>query len=179
MKAIEEMSVKDAMTRGVICVDIEDTVQQAAEVMKKNDISGVIVTHEGEGVGIVTERDIICKLVVENLGASTTTAKKVMSSPLITIPPEASIDEAAALMRDKDIRRLVVSQEDQIIGIISEFDIVKIEPAMHLLLKQQYEWDISKTQAMAEGQVKYYEEEFCGDYCDYENDDDVSAMEDD
>jgi len=171
MEDVEDIRVGDVMTRGVICVDVKDTVQEAAQVMKKNDISSVLVTKKGDGVGILTERDIIVNVVADNLNPQQLNCKKVMNSPLITISPKADIDEAARLMRDKDIRRLVVTHKDKIVGLLSEFDIVKIEPELHLLLKEKYEWDISKTHAASKGQIHGDIEE-CGDYCELEVDDD-------
>ncbi|MFH1056139.1 MAG: CBS domain-containing protein [Candidatus Altiarchaeota archaeon] len=153
MKDIEEITVGDAMTRGVICVDAKDTVQEAAEVMKKNDISAVIVTKKGDGVGIITERDIICKIVAVNKNPKKVRIGDVMTSPLVTVKPSASIDDAARAMRNKDIRRLVVSDKGRIIGVLSEFDIVKLEPALHLLIREQSRWDISEAHAATEGYV--------------------------
>jgi predicted transcriptional regulator len=139
----KELLVGDAMTRGVICVDVSDTVKTAAEVMSKNNISAVIVTKKGGGIGIITERDIIVKIVTKGKDAGKVTAKQVMTSPLITISPSASIDEAAKLMRDKDIRRLVVESKGKVIGVLSEFDIVKIEPALHMLIREKSKWSIA------------------------------------
>ncbi len=153
MAEVEEINVGDAMTRGVICVDAEDTVQEAAEVMKKNDISSVIVTKKGDGIGIVTERDIICKVVAESKNPRDMMVKDVMTSPLITIKPDTEIDEAARIMRDRNIRRLVVAEGDKIIGVISEFDIVKMEPALHTLIREQYTWRLSEASAASEGTV--------------------------
>ena len=153
MKDIEEIMVGDAMTRGVICLDIKDTIRLAAEVMKKNDISGLVVTEKGEGVGVLTERDIICKVVALGKDPENTTAEGIMTSPLITIDPKASIDDAARVMRDRDIRRLAVSIGDRIIGIISEFDIVKLEPALHLLIKEQASWSLYNAEAAISGGI--------------------------
>ena len=153
MKDVEDIRIADAMTRGVICVDVKDTVQEAAEIMKKNDISSVIVTRKGNGVGIITERDIICKIVAVCKKPKDVKVSDVMTKPLITIGPDASIDEAARIMRDKDIRRLVVSDNDRIIGMISEWDIVKIEPTLHMLIREQCEWKLHDTHAASEGSV--------------------------
>jgi len=153
MKDVEGIKVGDAMTRGVICVDVDDTVQEAAEVMKKNDISSVIATRKGDGVGIITERDIICKIVAESKSPRSVKVGEVMTSPLITIKPEADLDEAARIMRDKNIRRLVVTDKGRIIGVLSEFDVVRMEPAMHLLIREQYEWNLSDAHAALEGSV--------------------------
>jgi len=143
MRDVDELKVGDAMTRGVICVDVEDTVFSAAQVMTKNDISSVIVTKNGDGVGIITERDILSKIVVKSKDPKKVQASDVMTQPLITVKPDSSIDDAARLMRDNNIRRLVVSDKNKIIGVISEFDIVRIEPALHLLIQEQSAWSIS------------------------------------
>jgi CBS domain-containing protein len=153
MKDIEEITVREAMTRGVICVDANDTVEEAAEVMKRNDIGGVIVTKGGEGLGVITERDIICKVVAMKKDPSAIKVGKVMSSPLITVKPSMSIDDAAKIMRDKDVRRLVVFDKDRIIGVLSEFDIVKIEPTLHLLIREQSDWKLHDAHAATEGSV--------------------------
>lgn len=153
MEQVDELTVADAMTRGVICVDVEDTVMDVAEIMKKNEISSVLVTEDGDGVGIITERDVICKVVAENANPKRIPAKDVMNSPLITVDPETNIDDAARQMRDKDIRRLVIAKGDKIIGILSEFDIVKIEPAMHTLIQEKIKWELSEQHAASEGIV--------------------------
>lgn len=143
MRETEEITVGDAMTRGVIGVDVNDNVQRAAEVMKKNDIESVIVMEKGGGVGIVTERDIICKIVAESKDPKRTKVAEIMTSPLITIRPDAGIDEAAKSMRDNDIHRLIVMDRGKIIGVISEFDLVRIEPALHTLIREHSMWNIT------------------------------------
>ena len=137
------LKVGDVMTRGVICINSNDTVQRVAEIMKKNNISSVIVLDRGNGVGIVTERDIICKIVAESKDPKKIKVSGVMTSPLITVKPDLDIDEAARIMRDKDIRRLVVTKKNKIIGLLSEFDIVSVEPALHLLIREKSKWELS------------------------------------
>ncbi|MFH1404008.1 MAG: CBS domain-containing protein [Candidatus Altiarchaeota archaeon] len=153
MDEIKDLSVGDVMTRGVICVDVGDTVKNAAEVMKKNDISSVIVVEKGDGVGIVTERDIISKIVAEGKSPETSKIADVMTSPIITINPGADVDDAARIMRDKNIRRILVKDKGKIVGVISEFDIVRVEPALHLLIREHAKWSISEATAASEGKV--------------------------
>ena len=162
-KDVKDLNVGDVMTRGVICVGKEDSVKSAAEVMKKNDISSVIVVHKGEGVGIVTERDITSKVVAEGKNPSTVKISEVMTSPLITISPSEDVDEAARIMRDNNIRRLIIKDNGRIIGVISEFDIVRVEPALHLLIREHAKWDIVNASAAGEGVVTGICES-CGNY---------------
>ncbi|MFH1834610.1 MAG: CBS domain-containing protein [Methanobacteriota archaeon] len=140
----KELLVGDAMTRGVICVDIGDNVKSVAEVMTKNDISSVIVTEKGDGVGIVTERDITTKIVAGGKDPKMVSVEEIMTRPLITVKPDTSIDDAARIMRDRDIRRLIVEDKDKIMGVLSEFDIVRIEPALHLLIREKSKWNIAE-----------------------------------
>ncbi|HEX54593.1 MAG: inosine-5-monophosphate dehydrogenase [Candidatus Altiarchaeales archaeon] len=138
-----ELSVGDAMTRGVIYVRPNENIQRVAEIMKKNDIDSVIVIDNGVGVGIVTDTDIISKIVAEGKDPKRVIVSEIMTSPLITIDPDADIEEAAKVMRDRDIRRLVVTKDGNIVGILSEFDIVRVEPALHLLIREHSQWDIA------------------------------------
>jgi len=153
MKEIEDISVGDAMTKGVICVGVKDTVKYAAEVMHKNDISSVIVADKTGGVGMITERDILTKIVLKSKDARNVKCSAIMTSPLITVAPDAAIDEAAVMMRDRNIRRLVVAEKGKIIGVISEFDIVKIEPTLHMLIRESSQWSMNAASATEMGTI--------------------------
>ena len=140
-----ELTVGDVMTRAVIHMDADEAVQTAAEVMNAQDISSVIVTKKGQGRGMVTERDILSDVVAASRDPKKTRLGDIMRGPLITITPDKDIDEAARLFRDKDIRRIVVvgAKKGEIIGLISEYDIVKVEPALHLLIQEKSRWDVA------------------------------------
>ncbi|MBN2251219.1 MAG: CBS domain-containing protein [Candidatus Altiarchaeota archaeon] len=138
-----ELKVGDAMTKGVIYASPKDNIQRIADIMGKNDIDSVIVMEKGKGVGIVTDSDIIAKVVATGKDPKTTCVSDIMTLPLITTSPDKDIDNAARMMRDKNIKRLVVVQNNRIVGILSEFDLVKIEPALHILIKEHSKWDIA------------------------------------
>lgn len=138
-----ELKVGDAMTRGVIYVTPDDNIQRVAAIMKQNDIDSVIVIDDGVGVGIITNTDIIAKVVADGKDPRMVMVSDIMTSPLITIKPEKDIDDAARKMRDNEIRRLVVTQDSNIVGMLSEFDLVRVEPALHLLIREHSQWDIA------------------------------------
>lgn len=138
-----ELKVGDVMTKGVIYVKPDENIQRVAEIIKKNDIDSVIVIEQGKGAGIITDRDIIIKVVSEGKHPKSTLASTVMTSPLITISPEEDIEKAARIMRDKEVRRLVVTKDNNIVGIFSEFDLVQVEPAMHLLIREHSKFDVA------------------------------------
>lgn len=118
-------SVRDIMTSGLISVKTTDQVIVAIELMTKNDIGSVVVTEDEKPVGILTERDILKKVCAKELNAKAVTAGKVMSKPLITIKADARLGEAALLMTRKNLRRLLVTDKEKVVGIITQKDITR------------------------------------------------------
>ena len=127
--------VKDIMIKPVITIDQEKTVRQAGEVMKKTRRGCVIVTKKGKPVGILSDSDIIKRVVARNLLPSKVKIKKVMSSPLIIISPNDDILTAVRKMKKSNIHRLPVISDGKLVGIISLSDIAKTSPEMLDLLE--------------------------------------------
>ena len=117
--------VNQVMSKNVLSLDKTTSLQEAAEHMKKLNVGCVIVTEDKNPIGIITERDFVTKIASEGRPLFTE-IKEVMSSPLITIDPEETIWEASELMKEKLIHKLPVKENDEIVGIITTTDIVKI-----------------------------------------------------
>ncbi len=117
--------VNQVMSKNVLTVDKSASLQEAAEKMSKLNIGCVIVTDGTNPLGIVTERDFVTKVVAEGRPLFTEISE-VMSSPLITIDHEETIWEASEMMKVKGIHKLPVKENEQIIGIVTTTDIVKI-----------------------------------------------------
>jgi len=115
-------SVKDLMTKEVITIDLGKTVFDAATLMNEKSIGCLVVTDGEVPIGIVTERDFVRRVVAKKLPIDTVISE-IMSKPLITIDPDSSIREAARLMLTDKIRRLPVTKENKLVGIlvISDF----------------------------------------------------------
>ncbi|MDH3780164.1 MAG: CBS domain-containing protein [Nitrosopumilus sp.] len=113
------------MSKNVLTLDKSTSLQEAAENMKKLNVGCVIVTGNNNPVGIITERDFVTKIVAEGRPLFTE-IQEVMSSPLITIDSEETIWEASELMKEKSIHKLPVKENEQITGIVTTTDIVKI-----------------------------------------------------
>lgn len=113
------------MSKNVLSLDKSASLQEAAEHMKKLNVGCAIVTEGNNPIGIITERDFVTKIAAEGRPLFTE-IKEVMSSPLITIEPEETIWEASELMKEKSIHKLPVKENDEIVGIITTTDIVKI-----------------------------------------------------
>ena len=117
--------VGELISGRLIYIDSEDNVIKAAILMRENNISSLLVKHKGDFVSIVTEKDIINKVVAEELYPGDVKVSKIMSKDLFTVSKNESIEEAAKLMRKKGVRRLVVLEDERIVGIITETDIAK------------------------------------------------------
>ena len=117
--------VSEVMSKNILTLDKSTTLQEAAEHMKKLNVGCVIITDSNNPIGIITERDFVTKIAAEGRPLFTE-IKEVMSSPLITIDPEETIWEASELMKEKLIHKLPVKENDEIVGIITTTDIVKI-----------------------------------------------------
>jgi CBS domain-containing protein len=123
------MLVKDVMSSPVITTDEEAPSNKIAKMMDENKFGCVIVTdNDGKPLGIITERDLVIRVVASNTKPESIKAKAVMSTPLITIDPDATISDAARRMSRLDIRRLGVVYKDDIIGVISNKDILAVMP---------------------------------------------------
>ena len=115
--------VEDVMTKAIISVTNETTVFQVAKMMEQGGIGAVLVKKNGHLSGIITDRDYATKIVAHNL-PSDTPVEEIMSSPLITINFDESISDAAERMTSKKIRKLAVTDNGNIIGLITSTDLV-------------------------------------------------------
>jgi CBS domain-containing protein len=128
--------VRDIMAKNVKTVRTDDSAHDAVVKMNKFDVGSVIVTNNNRAVGIITSKNILSRIVESRLDASTVRAKDIMSSPLITIEPDAPIEDAAKLMAQKRIKKIAVIDKDKIIGVISTSDIVKANPKQLGILQE-------------------------------------------
>ncbi len=115
--------VKDIMTKALISVNPSTTALQIAKMMEQGGIGAVLVKENNNLVGIVTDRDFATKIAANNLSLDTA-AEKIMSSPLVTINYDESISAAAERMSSKKIRKLAVTDNGNIVGLITSTDLV-------------------------------------------------------
>jgi len=117
-------ALRNMMTPVIITLDAEASLGEAMRLMVEKDIGSVVVTREDKMVGIITERDVVKKICVDHECALMKVAD-VMSSPLVTIDGGATLGEAADKMAAKKIRRLLVTEEGEIAGLVTERDIMR------------------------------------------------------
>jgi CBS domain-containing protein len=125
------MLVKDAMSSPVVTTDESVPSNRIAKIMEERDLGCVIVTNkDGKPLGIITERDLVIRVLGKNLQPATVKAKDIMTAPLATIEPEATISDAARRMSRLDIRRLGVIYKGDLVGLISSKDILGVMPEL-------------------------------------------------
>jgi CBS domain-containing protein len=123
--------VKDVMSSPVITIQEDAPANRVAELMDKHGFGCIIVTGQGaKPVGIITERDLVGRVLAKNVKPDSVNAKEVMTSPLITIEPGETISEAARRMSRLNIRRLGVIYKGQLIGLLSSKDILAVMPEL-------------------------------------------------
>ena len=115
--------VQDIMTRALITVNLSTTALQIAKMMQKGGIGAILVQNNDNPAGIVTDRDFATKIAANNLPFDTP-VEKIMSSPLISINHDQPISAAAERMTSKKIRKLAVTENGKVIGIITSTDLV-------------------------------------------------------
>ena len=138
-KIVIPIKAKHVMVTEVAILDGNASAKQAAEIMAKEGVSAVIVTTKGKANGILTERDILKRIVAEDKNSRKTKVKEIMSSPLVTIEPNTDLEEAAHLMFEKKIKNLPVVHSNRLIGLVSLQDICRIQPEVLRILRQTTE----------------------------------------
>ena len=124
-----EQIVEEIMTTNPRTVNVDDTVLQAAQLMRDNDIGDVVVVDEGQVTGILTDRDVVVRALAEGRDPDSTTVSEIATTGVQAIDPDASEDDALRMMREHDIRRLPVVKNGHPVGIVSLGDLaVEREP---------------------------------------------------
>jgi len=118
------------MTTTVVYLPSETTIAEVARTMREQDIGDVVVADGPSLAGMVTDRDLVVRAVAEGKDPEATTVGEVMTRELVTVRPEDTIQQAALLMRDRAVRRLLVCDDDQgLVGVVSIGDLAeRIDP---------------------------------------------------
>jgi CBS domain-containing protein len=119
-------SIKEVMTRDVRACEPNATVAEAAKVMAQEDVGPVPIVEGGRLVGIVTDRDIVVRVVAEGRDANVTTVKEIASTDLVTVSPGDDLDEALNLLAQRQVRRLPVVEGERLVGIVAQADIARL-----------------------------------------------------
>jgi CBS domain-containing protein len=119
-----EIPVRDIMTRPVITADVDLDILSAAKRMGSANVGCLIVVSGNKPTGILTERDLVKKIIAQAVDPRNVKVGEIMSSPVVAIEPEANLRDAAALMLQSGVKRLPVISNGKLVGIITDTDLV-------------------------------------------------------
>jgi len=146
--------VKDVMVTNVVTVDVGVNVRKAVERMNNHEIGCLVVLEKGHFAGIMTERDVLKRIVVKARNPDKTLVGDVMSKPLIVVDPEASLEEAFELMFEKRVKKLPVVKGKKLVGLVTMTDIARVHTAMvEHMKKLAAKYDLPKRM---EKVIRYY-----------------------
>ena len=128
--------VRDIMSKDVRVVRPDTSVKEVVATMNKFDIGSIVVVQGDRPVGIITERDILRRLVEPCLAPETLTARQIMTSPVLSISETANIEETAKLMARKRVKKLPVINNGKLVGMITYTDIVAKVPTLLSILEE-------------------------------------------
>jgi CBS domain-containing protein len=127
------MKVREVMTRQPICCHSRDSAVAVAQILRDEDIGSVPIISEADSQrveGIITDRDIVCRIISEGLDPSTTTIEMFITRDPVTCRPEQSLESCEKLMQTHRIRRIpVVDNQGRCVGIVSQADLARSLPA--------------------------------------------------
>jgi CBS domain-containing protein len=130
------LKVEDIMIEDVVTVEEDVTVKRAVDIMNKYEIGCLIVTKRGKPIGIVTERDMLTRVLAEMRSPEKTKIVEIMSRPLIVADPQMELEEAAKLMFKMKVKKLPVVSNGKLVGLVTLTDIARFQPQVMKLLKK-------------------------------------------
>ena len=118
------VQVRDIMQKNVITVEYNKTALEAAQLISKNSISFLVIVKDGKPIGVVTEKDFLQKITSEDKQASKISLKDIMSYKFRWVEPSTDIEDAVQKMLNNNIRRLLVLENENLVGVITQTDLV-------------------------------------------------------
>ncbi len=156
-----QATIREVMKKDVKCISPLASIKKAAQLMKRYKIGSLVVKKGKKVVGIVTSSDIVYKYVASKKRKRR--VKEIMSTHLIKISPNKTIEDAARLMVEKNIEKILVFEKGKLIGIITANDILKVEPALIEVLLERMK---ISGKSYEEAEPEFGECENCGNYSD-------------
>ena len=130
--------VYDCMTTKPISCSSSSTLQECAKIMDEHHVGAIVIRENGHSLGLITEQDIVRKIIAKGQNPVDKKVKDYMETDLITISPKEDIFNALIKMRDSNIRHLPVVEDKKMVGLLTMKDILKIEPQLFELLIEKW-----------------------------------------
>lgn len=134
-----DIPLRDVMVQEVVKGAMNLNVMEAAKLMRKHDVDNIVVLNNGEPVGIVTEWDIISKLVSKDIKPSTVKLKDIMTTPLITASTNDRLSDIVQKMAAERIRRIPVIDSGELVGVVADVTVISISSEMNSIMAELIE----------------------------------------
>lgn len=131
--------VIDVMTNKPVVAEKSISLKDAANIMVNSNVNSLLITESGKAIGIITDEDLVRKVIAKGLDPKKIKINDVMATDLITIAPGKDIYEAMQVMRNHNIRQLPVLEKGKLVGFLTAKDILKIQPELFDLFIEKYE----------------------------------------
>jgi signal-transduction protein with cAMP-binding, CBS, and nucleotidyltransferase domain len=132
------IKVMDAMTKTPVIVGPEETIINCANKMIEGEVGSLIIEKDGKILGILTEKDLMTRVVAKNLNVEQTSVKEVMSTKILHVEPELDLYDAMFFMSRENVRRLPVVKEEKLMGLLTYSDVLKIQPDLYDLFVEKF-----------------------------------------
>jgi len=129
------VQARDIMVRNVITAKEEMTVEDAVKLMNKHEIGCLVVVEKGVPIGIVTERDLLKRVMAKSKALRKLKVRQIMSSPLISAKPTLEIEEATRIMFQKRVKKMPVVEKGKLLGLMTLTDILRLQPQLIKMYK--------------------------------------------
>jgi CBS domain-containing protein len=123
----------NVMVKDVITIDEKASIKEAADIMNQYEIGSIIGTRKDRPVGIITERDLLKRIITDERNPRKTRVKEIMSSPLVVIAPSTNLEDAAKIMFKMKMKKLPVIHNKRLVGLVSLTDIARSQPMIKFL----------------------------------------------
>jgi len=129
------LKIEDVMVEDVVSVSENATVREAAELMSKHEIGCLVVVKKGKPVGIVTETDMVKRVILQPVDPAEIKVGEIMSAPLVAGDPQMDVDEASRIMQRRKIKKLPVVKNGRLVGLVTTTDIVRSPEVMKMMIR--------------------------------------------
>lgn len=140
------LRVQDIMIRNVVTVGAKATVSEAIKLMVEHEIGCLVIVQNGDAIGIITERDVLKRVVLEAKNPKAARVSQIMTAPLVAGNPQMNIQEAVGLMTKERIKKLPVTEDGRLVGMITLTDLVRsIAYLEHIFKRMQNDMQKDET----------------------------------
>lgn len=154
------LKIRNAMVRNVITVEPDYTVKHAVNIMNRCCIGCLVVVKDGNVVGIMTERDVLTRVVAEDRDPEKIIVKEIMSRPVIVVGPDTALEDAVKMMVKNRIKKLPVMERlrgvERLVGLVTLTDIVRIQPKLIEMMEELFSQEREEPPKRIKKVMNYY-----------------------